>query len=293
MKRIFISFVAVVAFVAVYWQAQAQAPGATGNAPVAAPAAVAPASTPAAATTAAPAPSADKSTASQPDTNEPSEGYARPIFSELIQTLIMLNGIDITDSKVADEYGRLVYCSLWEKNFQNDVAWNRIRNEIVSRVQHKKEDFRVKYEVVSRFYLGRYDFKKQFFPIMGNAALLNVGSINLFSGEEIAADCTGLQRLSIFPQNIVLELKSPLTVEGFYVPLAKVEKMMVRMDEAGNTDRMVYGRIRLNVTDAVGAGVSAGNLRQEVLKGEVASVEFFLDAELTKPVGSIIFKRSH
>lgn len=213
------------------------------------------------------------------------EGYARPTFSELIQTTILLNGFDINDPKIADEYMRVVYCPLYRKNYGNDVIWNKIKNQVIVRALKKREYFRVRYEVVGIFKLGRYDFKNEFFPISDKTAITNVGSVSLYNPTAQSLDCGGRNLNSIFPQNIVLELNEPLTVMGFHVPQKNVEKMMVRIQEDGNPNRQIYGRIRVFVTDAKESDVA--NHSRIVLNGGVVSVDFFIDPELTKPLGGI------
>jgi len=218
---------------------------------------------------------------------EPSEGYAKPTYPELIQTMILMGGADINEQRIADEYGRLVYCDLYRKNFSNDVLWEKLRDEITARAVKKREYFRVKYEVVGLFYLDRYDFKNEYFPISKKSPITNVGSINLFSPLDPKTDCSGASIYSIFPMEVVLQLNEPLTIERFKVSLDRVEKLMVRMEEAGDTSRRVYGRIRMVVTDAKGLDVSRGNSTQITLNGKVISVDFFIDSDLTKPIASI------
>ena len=214
------------------------------------------------------------------------EGYARPTFSEIIQTFVMLKGMDINELKVADEYGRVIYCDLYQKNFGNDAVWNRTRSQIISRVLKKKDYFRVKYEIVSVFNLGRYDFKNQFFPVSSRTPMVNVGLIKLIGEEDHLDDCAG-QRSS-FPSIFSLQLNEPLTINGFSVSSDKVEKMIVRLEETGNAERQVYGRIRVNITDAEKIDFSPKNyVDKAILKGDVTSVDFFLDPELTKPIGGI------
>lgn len=221
------------------------------------------------------------------------EGYARPTFPELVQTLVLMNGFDINTPKVADEYGKVVYCDLYEKNYKNDVAWKRVREEIVNRAIKKQEYYRVKYEIVSQFKLDRYDFEKQFFPLQANSTLNSVGYINLFSSDAQNENCSGKTIYSSFPQNVNLELNQPLTVTGFSVPAAKIKKILARIEEAGNTEKQVYGRIRMIVAGAAkGTSISqGGSVQQSVLKGRVTSIDFFIDPELTKPIGGIRFAK--
>lgn len=248
---------------------------------------------------AAPAPAPPEDTAAEPPDNmsrpadqDIHEGYAAPTFSELAQTFVLLNGHDITDPRVADEYGRVVYCKLYEESFGNDIVWEKVRSQIVSRVLKKKEYYRVKYEIVSAFNLGRYDFKNRFFPLDSRVSARNVGILKLFSAEEPTKDCTGSFSSSGFSKNMVVKLSALLTVEGFYIPQDKVEKMMVRMEEGGETSRRVYARIRISLTDAVpSSNELKGSTEAAVFNGEIDAIDFFLDPELTKPVGHALLGR--
>jgi hypothetical protein len=219
---------------------------------------------------------------------EAGEGYARPTYPELIQTLVLMGGSDINSPKVADEYGRLVYCNLYKKNYTNDVLWEKLRTEMVARALKKKEYFRVKYEVVGIFYLGRYDFKREYFPISDKTPIINVGTISLLSVEDTSLDCSGQDIYSsVFPMTVVAQLNEPLTIRGFKVSLDRVEKLMVRLEEAGDADHRVYGRIRVAISDAKGVDYSSNNTSRIVLNGKVISVDFFIDKDLTKPIASI------
>jgi hypothetical protein len=217
------------------------------------------------------------------------EGYAAPTYPEVIQTMLMMNGADISNVKIADEYGRLVYCDIYKKDYGNDVLWEKVRDEIITRAQKKKEYFRIKYEIVSVFYLGRYDFDKQWFPIDANkSSIENVGSLSLMSAGEYSNDCAGQPIYSsLFPMVVDLQLNEPLTIEGFTIPKEKVDRLIVRMEEAGDVDRRVYGRMRVVVDGAKGIDFSQNNTARIVLNGKVISVDFFIDPELTKPMASI------
>jgi hypothetical protein len=215
------------------------------------------------------------------------EGYATPTFGEIVQTMVMMKGFDINDRAVADEYGRLVYCSLYKKNFGNDVAWNKIRSEYVNRVLEKKEYFRVLYEMTATFSLDRYDFSTQSFPISDRTSMRNVGSIDLFAFEDPRPDCGISKPLTVFPPNITLQLNQPLTVDRVYIPVDKVEKILARIEEREHKQRYVYGRIRFRVTDAPGLVKNNNVVIRADVRGDIVAVDFFLDRELMKPIGGV------
>ena len=222
-----------------------------------------------------------------------SEGYASVNFKELGQTIVGIGILDIRDPDVADDYARLVHCSLYRKNYANDVEWNKIRDQIIFDVMEKREYYRVMYEVYGVFKLGRYDFDRQFFPFARNkvgrdTAMRNVGYIELFSNKGYIPYCGRTNISKIFLPNIGLRPNHNVTVKGFGVPVEKVEGILARMEKAKNVDRLVYGRIRVRITEPL--PVISKHFKIE-MKGDVVSVDFFLDREMAKPIGGVQFSR--
>ncbi len=221
----------------------------------------------------------------------PGEGYAWPTFKELVQTFVALKGLDITDPKVTDLYGKIVYCSIYEKEFSNDMLWKQFREKIVARFLKQKEYYRVRYQVVIPFDIGHYDFKKQYFPIASRQSFENVGYLSLSGQPSASSPCLRGRNL-IFTAGVTLKTANPLTIKGFSLPEKDVAKIMARMVEGRDKKRKVYARIRVLVTGAEkGVNVSADNYVQMVLTGKVVSVDFFLDSQLTEPVGQAIVIR--
>lgn len=213
------------------------------------------------------------------------EGYAVPTFKEMYQTIILMRGMNINDQQVVDEYARLTRCPLYREHYKNDVAWNRIGKEIVARVLERKESARVLYETFGVFQLERYDFQGQYFPLTPKTAMTNVGTIVLLSSKDFEPYCRSNNPSPLLPPNVNLLLNQPLTINKVRVPPETVEKILARMDKAGNPERYVYGRIRFLVTDAPGLVFTNKKATRSELLGRVTAVDFFLDREMTKPLG--------
>jgi hypothetical protein len=219
--------------------------------------------------------------------NDIGEGYAAANFKELSQTILLMGGLDIKNPKVADEYLRLSYCGLYQKNFKNDFEWGKIRSDITTRVLEKREYYRVLYETMGLFKLDRYDTEDQSFPLSPDTAMVNVGSMELFTNVLYRPYC-GLdgRGSAVFSPNITLVLNQPLTVRKFKIPQAEAEKLLARMAAMNNQDRQFYGRIRFRITGAPGNVVSFGQVQRTPLQGDITAVDFFLDSDMTKPLGS-------
>ena len=222
------------------------------------------------------------------------EGYALANLKELAQTMVGIGSLDIRVPEIADEYARLVYCDLHRKNYVNDIEWGKIRSYIISNVVEKKEYYRVLYEVRGIFNLGRYDFENRVFPLseetesITGSVMRNVDTIDLILNEEFVSFC-GLNSFpDYFLPYVVLKLFHPITVEGFYVPEEDVEGILARMEEAGNKSREVYGRIRVRIIEPV---FREGKVWRMEMKGDVETIDFFLDREMTKRIGHVRFTR--
>lgn len=212
------------------------------------------------------------------------EGYSPVTLREFSRTLISLGGVDINDPEVADEYAKLAYCGLYKKAFNNDLEWYRIRSKIISRVSERKEYFRVLYEMVSVFKLGRYDIDGQSFPLSPDTAMVNVGSILVLSIADFKGSCGNLRPSDALPVNMRLVLDKPLTLNAFRIPMGEVKNIQAGMTKANNPDRTLYGRIRFRILDAPGM-VTVDKNWEAALHAEVRAIDFFLDKEMTKAAG--------
>lgn len=216
---------------------------------------------------------------------EVGEGYAIPTYKEIYQTMTLLGAVDITNPKVADEYARLMYCDQYKQFFSNDIAWNKVRKEITDHVSERRQYYRIMYEVVGIFKLGRYNFEKQYFPFSADTAIKNVGSIPLFTQLDYKPYCDDGGESTYFPSVVNLVLNRPLTLTQVDLPVDNIEKVLARMAETKNKERYLFGRVRFRVLDA--------RLDQERrsstanLLGEVQAVDFFFDRDLTKLVASV------
>ena len=114
--------------------------------------------------------------------------------------------------------------------------------------------------------------------------LFTIASMSLFSRDEYIPFC-GIRGFPdfLFP-DVVLNLAHPVTVDGFRFPENNVEIILARMEEAGNTERIIYGRIRVNITEP---SFEKKKSRRIEMKGNVESIDFFLNQEMTKLIGSV------
>lgn len=222
-------------------------------------------------------------------TQEIGEAYAVPTFRELVQTTVMLGGYDIGDSKVTDEYAKIQYCNLYTDNYANDFQWNNIRRQIISRVQEKKEYYRVQYEIHSSFKLGRYNFDNQFFPLADEDKLLSVGSMVIHDKPDMKPFCHDTSASSIFPYRVILKLGDPLTFDKIKLPMDEAEHLLKTFETRRDPSRTLYARLRFKILDVVPekAMTRAAAYRETVFLAKLSEIAIFLDKDMTQLVQAI------
>lgn len=224
------------------------------------------------------------------------ESYAAPDFRDLTQTMILMGGMPIENDKVVDEYAKMNYCDVYKEKFHNDFEWVKFRNLLIQKVQSKKEYFRVLYEISGVVYLGRYNLDTQDFPFIKDSALVNVGSLQLYSLVKTRQSdamkkvlCEDTRVSTVFPDFYVFELNQPRTFDRLKLPMEEAKKLLARMERTGNTDRRLYVRFRLKVISVNPIAVRSGNL-PAYLRGEMTGIDLFLDREMTQPFATVEVK---
>lgn len=226
------------------------------------------------------------------DEGDIGQGFAQPTYEEMIQSVIILGGLDINDNAVADEYGKMIYCDVFKKNYKNDFEWNNIRRQIVSRVLEKKELFRLQYEIYGEVNLGRYDFANQIFPLTEETQLIGIGSLSVFDFGRFEPYCKGGPKTRgepLFPRGINLNLNQKLMLEGLKMPMEEAEQLLKTMQEMEIKNRKLYTRFRVRLMDIPRMTKDLQKTRNiSVMVGaQVLAIDFFLDPELSMKVASI------
>lgn len=221
------------------------------------------------------------------------EAFARPSQREFNQTLLMMGGLDVRDNAVADEYAKMNYNSLYRRKFKDDFEWNNIRQEIIKRIETKKEYFRVLYEFSGTVKIGRYNFETQDFPFIDDGAMVNVGTMTVLGrSPKLRERERGrlMTASSVFPSAYGFTMSQPLTFDRLKVGAERAEQILTLMQAAKNYDRILYVRFRFKVQDidkaSVTEAVRDGRSRVN-LKGDLLSIDLFLDKDMTQHVARV------
>lgn len=229
------------------------------------------------------------------------ESYADPVYKELTQTLIMMDGLDVSNPIVANDYAKLFYCDLYKQNSRNDFDWQKIRHQIISRVLQKKEYYRIQYQMPATVKLNVYNFETQDFPFTPLTSLVRVGSIEMIGVSHMNDPTKGAFRpcgapdFSVsFPAIHVLLMHQPLTFDRLKIPMDEAKLLLEKMTAMRNTERLLYVRMRFRL-QALNRKLPPPpmNLRRNRAEymSEVTQIDVFLDQEMTKFVTTIHISR--
>lgn len=219
------------------------------------------------------------------------EAYAKPSYKELAQTLVLMNGLDINKPEVVEDYAKMFYCDLYKEKFSSDFEWNKLKQQIISRVLEKKDMFRLQYEITDSVKFERYDFEGQFFPLDKESRLENVGSLMVLDEKGFEPYCNQNDFQSVLPSVIYIQLMQPLNVDHIRMPMDEAEKFLGVLESMKVRDRTVYIRFRVKIIEvaAVAASKYFGKVvtdRADFL-GKIMQIDFFYDREMTKWIGSV------
>jgi hypothetical protein len=229
------------------------------------------------------------------------EAYAEPSYKELIQTLVMMSERTIKTTFVADEYAKLLYCDLYTEKYKDDFAWNASREKIIDRVSSKKEPYRILYEIISTIHLEKYSFETQDYPFDKASRIVNVSSLAFSTPQRKTKGPCALadMRGGIFPTEFSVLLNQPFTLDRFKIPVGDAEKLLDEIKKESGDKRKVYARFRVRLQSIVDGNVKIEGTKQKrgptplaypalvVFRGELTSIDLFLDRELTKHIANI------
>lgn len=226
---------------------------------------------------------------------ETGEAFAEPTFRDLSMMLIMLDGVDINNPKVADDYAKMNFCGIYKEKYKNDFEWNKVRAQVVNRILSKKDYYRLQYELDGTINLDRYNFDTQDFPLTAKTAMVRVGSMILYDTNNSIDNTKGRNRFlcsddsitKIFPGMYMFILTQPLTFDRLKLPMDEAKSLLERFASTKNNDRRLYVRFRMRVTGIAKVTATQSNYVAVDVKGDVVSLDVFLDAAMTKYMTSI------
>lgn len=211
--------------------------------------------------------------------------YAQPTPKNLIRAMLRAGALDVTHPDVLNDYALLNECELFIQNVNDDFRMQRFRTAIGKVIAQDRAGWPDAFSFVSPLQLDKYDFTSQNFMLVPKAQIKNVNSFHLMDTR--AEVCQRGQYLKKFPLDVSVRVDQPLTVTGLPLSEAAGNALLQSMLKSGNTARQIYGRFNIAVSFMSRYEVTSergANTAKYVFDGSLASIEFFEDEAMTKPI---------
>lgn len=216
--------------------------------------------------------------------------YVAPSYDNLARVLWALDVKDLTDDKAVDGYLKITECNLFQKFYDNEFRWKKIREGTREYLEKYKSRFPKRFEYVQPMFLDRYDFALKGFPIMPDQQFVGAGRLQFSANGAGFTKCPDviLRNFAGYPSGAVLNLKAPFNLSFVPVSETLAREYLKMVEETGlNTSdgRPAYIRFRLRVDQFLNEeSIDQGNFGN--FSGVLEKIEVFADRELLLPLYS-------
>ena len=215
--------------------------------------------------------------------------YEQITFEGLYKLAWGLGAYSAENSDDLNTYLMITECTLFDKYFQNEFEWEKIKVATKSFLRINKNNVSKYYEYVQPIYLGRYDYALQGFPLIDFVnfkAQKNFQFANYILGNKACEKYT--LDISKYPRAAVLTIKSPITLSFIRVPLNLAQRYIDWRAEQGLYDddkRLAYIRYRFRV-DGYNEIKLYNGIKSFNFKGKMMRLDVFADQGMFLPLYS-------
>ncbi len=209
--------------------------------------------------------------------------YAPMTLTNIMQVLVRMGGIDLTDDAQLDEYALMVECSIFSRYMNDEFQWRRVREKLREQVMAQRDNFPTGFELISKIQLDKYDFDQEQFLFAPKSVIKQVNAFRMAEREE---DICVKYKIRFLPNVFWARLDEPFSLSGIPMSPQKAETLVMRLNMAKNIDRIVYARILLsmNYVEPLVAGTDKDEFLQKDLNFEssLEAIEFYEDEARTR-----------
>ena len=220
------------------------------------------------------------------------EDYAKPSWSNLVQTLVRFNAVSLSSDRLLDEYAMITDCDLYKGFYSDDFKWNKVREAMRQSVQLNIATYPTSYHYDTTLQLDRYDFHDQLYRFTPRTTIRNINAFVIYQVE--GSPCKGGE-VKLLPDTYRALLDVPLYFEGLPLAAKDAEGLLQQMNSDHSKDHVVFTRFNLRVVYVepmrmTTNGTEVQTLRQSNspelhtvrLDSHLDSIDFYEDELMTK-----------
>ena len=216
--------------------------------------------------------------------------YATPSLENLTDFLFANGYIDVSDPDQLSDYVIVKDCTLYQKYYNDDFAWNKIKTRITEQSKTLQKDVVSHYVMPADFSLSRYNFTTKAFDLTADSRMDNVNTLYLWQNATV--NCQSIQVIQAMKRTLpyinTLKLDQPASLYRLPMSQGMAQKILPDLikgvGEVALKSRKVYGLVYFTIDSVLGKTGS-----QAVLLGRMDKVEFYLDPERTQKFKTLVY----
>lgn len=219
--------------------------------------------------------------------------YEQISYENLIKLAWSYNAFNPNDPIDLDTYLIITECKLYNKFFQNEFEWEKIRKATIQYLNDNKQKVPRYYEYVQPILLDRYDYSLQGFPIIGaEKNLKSQKNLEFASFQRGETECGKFDiNVANYPSKGVLTISSPLNLSFIRVPLNLAQQYIewrIKQGISKDNDRQAYIRYRVRIDGYEGIK-SYQSINAFNFTGKLMRLDVFADDEMMLPLYNQVF----
>lgn len=233
----------------------------------------------------------------EPESEE--DKYVRGTVSNLSKLYWKLGALDTSNKVAVDNFLRINECDIYSSFYTDDFQWSEVRAAATKMIKEEIESFPNKFQFTFPIDLGRYDMKRQGFPLVSGTRIRDLRRVQITGNSMSSKVCGESGVIPFYPKNIIMILNRPLTFDFLQLDEHVAQAFIVRRkyDEADmnardsqlNYNRIAFIQLRVSISHFQGIQSAGGATNEElaVVYGKIDTINVFEDRAHTRLLKNI------
>lgn len=221
--------------------------------------------------------------------------YQKTTVSNLAKLYWLRGVLDVDNDTAIDNFIQVQECEFYKDNFKDDFKWMQVRRAARKMIKQDLPTYSDKFKIVVPIKLGRYDTKRQGFPIVDDTSFMNLRRVEIAGNS--GQICTETWDLELYPKTLYLLLSTPLTYDFMKLDEHLAQAYILRNNiyddrgDAGYKDntynRLAYARVRMTFSEYQGDEKVRYKERVALIFGKIDGIDIFENADETGLLSSV------
>lgn len=226
--------------------------------------------------------------------------YVEPSLQNISKLYWKKNVLKEENDVAVDNFLRINECGIYEKFYEDDFEWQRIREAARDMISDNKEDFPYKFKMLIPIDLGRYDMLRKGFPLINKTAFKDLRRIEIGGNSNAKPICGEDGVIDFYPRNLILILNKPFSYEFVELDEHVAQAYIVRQKydpvkrprelQNKHFDRLAFARIRITFSEYQGVTRGSDAFPLAVMFGKLDGIDIFEDPDEKRLLTSFTYK---